>query len=137
MASRDLHHKIKVLPSIVPAAVKTANAVTTGATIDSAGLESVEHVMQTGVITDGTFTPAVFAGDESNMSDEAAVTSADELIGTIADATFAATDGSKTKKIGYRGPKRYSRLKVTQASATTGGYISAVAILGDARSQPQ
>lgn len=133
---RDLHNNIKVSRAISPAAVITANGVTTSEIIDTAGFESVEVVLASGVITDGTFTPAVFAGDAANMSDEVAVTSADELLGTIAGATFAATDDNVVKKIGYRGPKRYVRVKVTQAGATSGGFIAAVAVQGHPHHAP-
>ncbi len=135
MASRDLHNNVKVSPAIDPAAIKTGNGVTTSATIDGQGFESLEFALQSGVITDGTFTPAVYAGDAANMSDEALVAAAD-LLGTIAGATFAATDDSVTKKIGYRGTKRYARVKITQSGATTGGYISAVAVQGHAHNAP-
>jgi len=135
MATKDLHHNVKVTPAIDPAAAKTGNGVTTSATIDTQGFESLEFVLQSGVITDGTFTPALYEGSLSDMSDETVVAAAD-LLGTIAGATFAATDDSKTKKLGYRGTKRYVRTKVTQAGATTGGYISAVAVQAHAHSAP-
>jgi hypothetical protein len=131
---RDLHSNINTLPSINPAAAITANGTTTGATIDGSGYESVEHVVQSGTITDGTFTGHLYAGDAANMSDEVEVTASSELIGAV--PTFAATDDNVVKRVGYRGSKRYSRIKMVQAGATTGGFLSATAILGHPRVAP-
>jgi hypothetical protein len=131
---RDLHNNVKVSPAINPAAIVNGNTTTVSATIDTQGFESVEFVIVSGTITDGTLTPAIYEGDQANMSDEAANTT--ELLGTIAGATFATTDDNVTKKIGYRGSKRYVRLKITQAGATTGGYFCAIAVQGHARYTP-
>lgn len=133
MASRDLHNNVKIVPAIDPAAIRTGNAVTTGATIDTSGFESVEFAVQSGAITDGQFAISVEDGDQANMSDAAAVAAAD-LIG--AAPTLLATDDSVVKKVGYRGTKRYVRIKATQTGATTGGFVAAVAILGNPRSAP-
>jgi hypothetical protein len=134
MQTRDLHSNIKVTQTIAPAAAKTANATTTGSTIAHVGYESVEHVAQSGVITDGTLTGHLYAGDASDMSDEAEVTDAKDLIGTV--PVFAVSDDNVTKSVGYRGPKAYSRLKIVQAGATTGAFFVAFAIQGHARLAP-
>ena len=133
---RDLHNNIKVSPAIDPAAIRTGNATTTSATIDTQGFESAEFAIQSGVITDGTLTPALYEGDAANMSDEAVVTDPLSLLGTVAGATFAITDDSVVKKIGYRGSKRYVRLKITQAAAVTGGFFDAICVQGHARYTP-
>jgi hypothetical protein len=130
---KDLHHNIKVLPALDPKAIINANAANNGATIDRQGYEAVEFVVQSGVITDGTLAVKIQEGDLSNASDMADAAAAD-VIGT---AAFAATDDSVTKYIGYKGKKRYSRVVVTQAGATTGGFFCALAILGNpAEAQP-
>ncbi len=126
----------RVLPSTNPAAAVTGNAVTTGATIDSAGYESLTFVVQTGVVTDGTFTGQVFGGNTSNMSDEVALT-ANEIIGS--NIAIATTDDGVCKRVGvniHAASKRYYRLKLTQAGATTGAFIAACAILENPRFMP-
>jgi hypothetical protein len=133
MASRDLHNQIKALSAIDPAAIRTGNAVTTGTTIDTQGFESVEFLVQSGAVTDGTWAVTVEDGDASNMSDAATVDAA-YLVG--AAPSIAAADDSIVKKIGYRGSKRYVRIKATQTGATTGGFLSAVAVLGHPRNLP-
>jgi hypothetical protein len=133
MASKDLHNNIKVTPAINPAAAIAANGTTTSAIIDTQGFESLEMVAQSGVITDGTFTGTLFEGDAANMSDEAAVAAGD-LLGS--NPVFAAAANNLTKKVGYRGNKRYVRIKFVQAGATTGGFLTAIAVQGAAKNAP-
>lgn len=131
MASKDLHNSIKVTPAINPAAAITGNATTTSSTIDTQGFESLEFVLQSGTITDGSFAVTLYEGDAANMSDEAV---ASDTLG--AAVNFAATDDNVVKKVGYRGSKRYVRLKLVQTGATSGGFVSAVAVQGHARNAP-
>jgi hypothetical protein len=131
MASKDLHNNLKLTPAINPAAALTANGTTTSATIDTQGFESLEFSCQSGAITDGTFTGAVYEGDESDMSDEAVAT---ELLGSA--PVFAAADDNEVQKVGYRGSRRYVRIKFVQADATSGGFLSCVAVQGHARNSP-
>lgn len=131
---QDLHDNIKVEPSINPAAIINANGTTTGATHDRLDFDSVEYAVQTGVVTDGQWVIQLWAGDASNMSDEAQVTASAEILGTI--PTIVATDDTVVKRFGYRGAKRYSRIKAVQSGATTGGFIAATCIKGHARVAP-
>jgi hypothetical protein len=131
MASKDLHNNVKLSPALNPGAAITGNATTTSAIIDTQGFESLEFAVQSGLITDGSFACTVYEGDAANMSDEAVAT---ELLG--AAPAFAATDDNAVKKVGYRGSKRYVRLKVVQAGATAGGFLAATAVQGHARNAP-
>jgi hypothetical protein len=130
---RDIHNNIKITPAINPAAAITGNTTTTGATIDTQGFESLELVVQSGTITDGTETFTVYEGDQANMSDEGAVAAGD-LIGSA--PVFAATDDNVTKKVGYRGNRRYVRIKGVGAGQTTGGFFAALAVQGHAKNAP-
>jgi hypothetical protein len=126
----------RVLPCINPGAAITGNATTTGATIDSAGFESLTFVVQTGVITDGTFAGQVWGGNAANMSDEVQLTAA-ELIGS--NIAIAATDDNVCERVGaniHAVAKRYYRLKMVQAGATSGGVLAANAILENPRFAP-
>ena len=131
---KELHNNLKFTLAIGPVVI-TGNGSTVGATIDTQSFGSLEFLLQSGVITDGGFTTEVYEGDAANMSDEALVADA-ELLGTEADASFIVSDDSTTKKIGYRGNKRYVRLKLVQAGATTGGLMSVTAVQGRARNAP-
>jgi len=120
---------LKFVPSTPPAAGITGNGVTTGATIDTKGFNGLTFNVQTGVVTDGTFTGAVWGGNASNMSDEVVLT-ADQLIGSA--PAIATTDDGVCERVGVnlsKVGKRYYRLKLTQAGATTGGFIAVQALL--------
>jgi len=130
---KDIHNRIKTSPLINPAAAITGNGTTTSAIIDTQGFDATELVVQSGTITDGSFTGTVYEGDASNMSDEAAVAAAD-LLGS--NPTFAAADDNVVKKVGYIGNKRYIRIKLVQAGATSGGFLAGSAVQSDARNNP-
>lgn len=133
---RDLHDNIKVTSIINPGAIIAANGTTTSATINTAGYDSLELLVQSGAITDGTFTGTVYHGDASNMSDEVACSS-DDLLGSAPsfDGSVSA-DYNTTKRVGYIGNKQYVRLKELQAGASTGGYLSAAAVQSHAKVRP-
>lgn len=132
MASRDLHNNIEPKVALNSASI-SSDTTTNGNIIDTQGFESVEFLIVSGSITDGSYVPAITEGDDSSLSDGAAATA---LIGTAADATFASTDDNKVKRIGYKGIKRYVRLGLTSTSVTTGGSFSAVAVLGNPHDAP-
>ena len=129
MASKDLHNESGAAVALKHVAI-SANGASAGEIIDTNGFRSLEFIIQSGTLTDGTYTPKLEAGDAANLSDAVEVTAALGLLGTIAGATFAATDDDSVKRLGYVGGRRYVRLTVTAASVTTGGMIAAVAVLG-------
>jgi len=133
---KDLHSHLKVSPAINPAAIVNSNGTSTGATIDTADYYSLEFVVQSGALTDGTLAISVYHGDASNMSDEAVCAAADLLGDALSFDGSVSADDSATKRIGYRGSKRYVRIKVVQAGASTGGYFCALAIQGHPRVMP-
>lgn len=133
MASRDLHSNINAVLALKHTAI-SANGATNGEIIDTLGFGSVEFIIQSGALTDGTYTPSITVGDASDLSDGASAT---KFLGTVAGATFASTDDDKVKRIGYSGHRRYVRLTITAASVTTGGAMMATAVLGHALSGPQ
>lgn len=124
---RDLHHNIKATPAIDPGAAITGNSTTDGAIIDTVGFDGLEFVVHAGTITDGTFAVSLRHGDEPDGSDMEKCEDGD-LIGEA--PTFTNDDSKTAKRIGYRGHKRYVRVRLTQSEATTGGVMSAIAIQG-------
>lgn len=129
MPQKDLHSR--VLPqTAISARNIAANTLITGSIIDTRDYKSLDFVLQSGTLTDGTYTPIVTVGDAANLADGAPASAAD-LIGTIANATFAATDDNVAKHIGYRGGKRYARLDLQPSGVTTGGLFSATALQGE------
>jgi hypothetical protein len=98
--------------------------------IDTSGYDSAEFIIALGSIADAdaTFTVLVEDGDNSALSDNAAVAD-DFLVGTEAEASFTFASDDQVRKIGYKGPKRYIRLTITPASNASAALIAAVAVL--------
>jgi hypothetical protein len=132
MSFRDLHNSIHPVPLIAPVAARTDNTAIVSAIIDTLGYESCELVLVTGTNTDVnvTFTVLVEDGDNSALSDNAAVADA-ELLGTEALAGFTFADDIECRKIGYVGIKRYVRMTVTPSGNDSGNiFLAGVALLG-------
>lgn len=123
----DINSQNDVLVSISPIAVSD-NTEQIGATIDLQEYSAVDFVVQTGVLADAdaTFAVQLFEGNTSNMSDEAEVTSADLIIGTKSNLTFA--DDGEVQHFGYRGIKRYVRIKITPTGNASSAPLSSCAI---------
>src|SRR6185369_13333284 len=120
---KDLASYIKVSRDIEPRVIMAGNATYTGQTIDRQHFESLTHVIVLGALTDAVYTCNLYESDDSGMSGETKVASAD-LIGQLQDFVITGTasvDSNKAVKVGYKGSKRYSRLKIVQSGATTGG----------------
>ena len=128
----DLHSNIKDETALNTAAIST-NTTTVGAIIDTLGYESLEFIAQSGTITDGAYALLLEQGDDSGLSDVAAVP-ADEVLGALTG--FVATDDNETVRVGSIGKKRYQRLSLVSTGVTTGGTFSAVAVLGNPKSGP-
>ncbi len=133
----NLHNIIKVVRAISPVATPIDNTAQVSQIVDRAGYEGLEFAIATGAVpdVDATFAVTMQHGDQANLSDAAAV-SADDLIGTLAAAGFTFADDDSTRKIGYKGTKRYVRLTITPANNTSATLLAAVAILSGARKAP-
>lgn len=136
MKNLDLHNKIEIRRAISPVSVSD-NTAQVSQIIDRQGFSALEFAIATGSIADAdaTFTVLVEDGDESDLSDNAAVADA-QLLGTEAAAGFQFDDDNETRKIGYIGNKRYVRLTITPANNASAALIAAIAILGGPDSAP-
>lgn len=119
----DLKNNLLLVQSLVPAA---RNSTGTGSSVDLQGSETNLVIVECGVITDGTHTPKVQESDASGsgFTDVAAA----DLIGSLAACT-----GSAVQAVEYKGNKRYIRVVLTVAGATTGAVASAVVAKGSLR----
>lgn len=131
---KDLYNNIKAESALNTSAI-SSSTTTAGNVIDRQGYNSLEFLIMSGTLTDGTYTPLVEEGDAANLSDAAAVADAN-LLGTEASAAFTASNDNTVKKVGYIGSKRYVRLSIVSAGVTTGGTISALAVKGHASDRP-
>lgn len=128
MQQYDLHDNIKVVRSISPVA-----GAATGKIVDRAGYAGVEIVCSYGTVTatNATIIPVIKEGDVTGTM--TSVADAD-LIGTELNASIAAaatrTSGTSkniTKRVGYKGTKRYISCNTLQT--TTAGVINGVDII--------
>lgn len=132
---RDLHHNITASIAI-PVTTSTDNTAVVGNIIDTREYGGIEFVLFSGTITDNTdtLTALVEDGDDSALSDAVAVSDAN-LFGTEALASFVGTEDDSVKFIGYKGTKRYVRLTVTPAIATS-AVFGAVVVQGHPKVVP-
>ena len=110
----------------------TTNTTIAGIEIDTQGFESLTFVIRTGARTDGTVTPFIqetdTSGSYSGSVDD------NDLIGT--EASAALSTAHSRSSIGYVGKKRYVKLSLISTGVTSGLTAEALAILGNARSNP-
>jgi hypothetical protein len=134
---RDMLNSINPVRAISPAAAVTDTTAFVSQIIDVKGYDALTFVILTGSLADAdaTFTVLVEHGDNSALSDAAAVDDK-ELVGTEALASFTFAHDDATRKVGYVGNKRYVRLTVTPAANTGNAFIAATAILGHPAQQP-
>lgn len=123
----DIMNNLNPKRGISPAAAVADNTAFVSQILDMQGTHAAMFVILAGALadTDATFTTLVEHGDESDLSDKAAV-SDDELLGTEALASFAFGDDDKCFKIGYRGGKRYVRVTVTPAGNAGNAFVAGV-----------
>lgn len=139
---RDLHSNIRTKTIIPPLAIG-ANATKSGVVIDRQGYGGVEFIAAYGaVVTTGTVvTLVVLEGDVTGTMTSVADT---DLIGTEALASLpaatprtAGTTKEVSKRIGYRGLKRYVTCNVVQTGVTSVGCVGVAAILAFPDAAPQ
>lgn len=134
---RDLMNSVHPLRAIAPAAATADNTPWVGVVIDRDGFESVTYLIVTGVEgdADATFTVLLEHGDAADGSGMTPVPDA-ALLGTEALAGFTFADDNETRKLGYVGAKRFTRLTITPANNAGNAFVSAIALLGHPANSP-
>lgn len=127
---RDMTNSIHPRRGLSPSSVSD-NTPQVTQIIDRQGFDSVTWIIATGAIADAdvTFTVLLEHGDDSGLSDAAAVPDS-MLVGTEALATFQFDDDNETRKLGYVGDKRYTRMTITPANNASAANLCVIAILG-------
>jgi hypothetical protein len=126
---RDQFNNLQPLQAGV--AAPTDDTAVTSGIVDLQGYKSLTFMIAAGTLADAdaTFTVSVAEGDESDLSDAAAVADAD-LLGTEVLASFQFDDDGETRKIGYIGTKRYVQLTITPANNGGAAPIAVIPVLG-------
>lgn len=117
--------------------VTTDDTASVSAIIDTQGYHSCCFAVITGTLADAdaTFTILVEDGDDSGLSDNAAVADI-YLDPTEAVASFDFGDDSSVRVISYKGPKRYVRLTCTPANNTGNAPLACLVALGRPHEAP-
>lgn len=126
MARYDGEAILKSTASLQPAA-RTASANGTG--VDVGSYSNIIAVCNVGTRTDGTHT---FSLEDSADNSSFAAVAAGDQIGTFS----AITSSTQQQVVGYIGTKRYIRVVITVAGASTGALSSAHIVAAGARKQP-
>lgn len=119
-----------------PKAAVANDTAIVSAIIDTLGYDAVSLVFQTGTNADADMTATVLVeeGDDSGLSDAAAVADDDmvsQTPGTAAEtaAAFGFADDNEVRAVGYIGSKRYVRVTVTPANNLGNQFLAGLAIL--------
>lgn len=136
----DLHNRMRTSVALAPAALTTV-AGRTGKVIDRQGYGGVEFLVSYGSITatNATITVVVKEGDATGTL--TSVADADllgtELLASItAGARTSGTGKNVSKRVGYRGNKRYVQLNIASSTVTAATIISSTAVLHAAQVGP-
>lgn len=140
MRINELHNNIDQLRIVGPVAIG-ANATVAGKVIDRAGFGGVEFVTSYGaIVTTGTVvTVVVKEGDATGAMTSVADT---DLLGTealasrLGGATTSGTGANVSKRIGYKGTKRYVSVDMVKTGTTSVGCMAVSAILFNPETAP-
>lgn len=129
----DMHNNVDAIRAISPVAVGTTGTGLSSQIIDRRGYGGVEFIIGYGTVTatNATVTITLLEGDTTGALTSVA---AADLLGTEANAGLAAatrtsgTSKNVTKRVGYKGGKRYVQLKEVP-TVSAGVLISVDAIL--------
>lgn len=126
---RDLANNISNKRVISPVVV-TNDTPLVGSVVDGLGFESVTYLIATGTLADVDATFAVLLEHSDQAATGFVAVPDSGLIGTEAAAGFAFLDDDATRKLGYIGDKRYTRMTITPTGNTGNAPIAAVAVCG-------
>lgn len=120
----------QLTPELAMYAAISSATTTTGGIIDTQMYNmGLSFFLALPVYTDGTYTLAIYEGDESDLSDAAAVDSS-QIIGSLPALSALTDEGDEPGKVGVFGTKRYVRADVVSASVTTGATAMVMAVKG-------
>ncbi|KGT75800.1 hypothetical protein MA20_31905 [Bradyrhizobium japonicum] len=124
----DLFDNINLKRGLSPVAATTDNTAYVSQILDMQGLSGAVFAILTGSLADAdaTFAVTVDEGDAANLSDAASVNTND-LLGTLALASFTFAADDSCFKIGVRASgKRYKRVTITPSNNTGNAFINGV-----------
>jgi hypothetical protein len=136
----DLHNNSRAKVAIIPTQLGTTGAIT-GSVIDRQGYGGVEFLVTYGSITT-TGTAVALIVKEGDVTGTLTSVADSDLLGTetlaglAAGARVAGTGKEVTKRIGYKGVKRYVSVNLNHTGTTSVGYVCAEALLHNPNNAP-
>ena len=139
---KDLHNNVRVQRVIAPVAIG-ANATKTGKVIDRQGYGGVEFVASYGAVTT-TGTIVTLVVKEGDVTGTLTSVADADLLGTELLASLPVQATARTsevgknvsKRVGYRGNKRYISIDAISTGTTSVGCVSVEALLHTPRVAP-
>lgn len=138
---RDLHNNSRTKTVVVPAAIG-ANATKSGVVIDRQGYGGVEFIASYGAVTT-TGTIVTLVVKEGDVTGTLTSVADVDLLGTEALASLlaatprtAGTTKEVTKRVGYKGNKRYLTVDAVQTGVTSVGVVGVAALLHHPNNAP-
>lgn len=137
---RDLHNNMRSKVTVAAVAIG-ANATKTGIVIDRQGYGGVEFVASYGSVTT-TGTIATLVVKEGDVTGTMTSVADANLLGTealaslLAGARVAGAGKEVSKRVGYKGNKRYVSVDVVQTGVTSVGVVGVNAILFEPSNAP-
>ena len=132
---KDLMNLIDVKRVISPVSVAD-NTAQVGTAVDRKGYDGVTYLIATGSIADADATFTVLLEESDASGSGYTAVSDDDLIGTEVLAAFQFDDDNETRKLGYIGKKRYTRMTITPSGNASAALLCVMAILGDPYNAP-
>lgn len=129
----DLHNNCRVLPVVSPAAIG-ANGTKSGKVIDRQGYGGVEFIATYGaIVTSGTIVTLVCKDGDATGSltsvADANLLGTEALASRLAGATTSGVGAKVSKRLGYKGNKRYVTVDAVQTGTTSVGVVCVEALL--------
>lgn len=140
MTHRDGMHDERAVLALAPIS-ESGNTALVSSIVNTQGYDACTFYIASGVLGDAaaTFTTLLEHGDDSGLSDAAAVDDVDMLpsgTGQEAAASFTEANDGVIRRLGYIGNKQYVRLTITPANNATGALFSVICALNYPWSQP-
>lgn len=134
------HERMRTAVGVAPVAIGTTGTGQVGKIIDRAGYSAVEFVIAYGSVTSSTavYTVTLKEGDATGTMTSVAdadMIGTEALAGLAAGARTSGTGKNVTKRLGYKGNKRYVQCGV-KSTATAGTLVSVTALLHDPQYAP-
>ena len=138
---RDLFHNMRTKTAISPLVIG-ANATKTGLVVDRQGYGGVTFVASYGAVTT-TGTIVTLVVKEGSVTGTMTSVADADLLGTEALASLLAatprasgTTKEVTKRIGYKGNKRYVSVDAVQTGVTSVGVVGVALVLTEPNLSP-